>query len=173
MFSDSEPPASGFTPVMEIEEESVTVKGGLLRSYTIQKRYFATSRVPQMFVELSPVVMGDAARDILATINLKDGGNYTLSSPKRYAWDRDPVGRDGVSCWTMVLNRWNPDSRAIHRLPQLGGSMFRFLPLDGREWNISSPPNEEQEQARRPRPRPEQAIYSRGDAMIWAALHIL
>lgn len=173
MFSDSEPPAPGFTPVTEIEEEQTTVKGGLLKSDTIQKRYFATARVPQMFVELSPVVMGDAARDILATINLKDGGNYSLSSPKRYAWDRDPVGRDGVSCWTMVLNRWNPESRSIHRLPQLGGSMFRFLPLDGRDWNISSPPNEEEEQARRPRARPEQATYSRGDAMIWAALHIL
>lgn len=174
MFSDSEPPAPGFTPVTEIEEEQNTVKGGLLKGDTIQKRYFATARVPQMFVELSPVVMGDSARDILATINLKDGGNYTLSSPKRYAWDRDPVGRDGVSCWTMVLNRWNPDSRAIHRLPQLGGSMFRFLPLDGRDdWDISSPPNEEAEQARRPRPRPEQATYPRGDAMVWAALHVL
>ncbi len=174
MFSDSEPPAPGFNPVTEIEEEQTTVKGGLLKSDTIQKRYFATARVPQMFVELSPVVMGDAARDILATINLKDGGNYSLSSPKRYAWDRDPVGRDGVSCWTMVLNRWNPESRSIHRLPQLGGSMFRFLPLDGRDdWNISNPPNEEQEQARRPRARPEQATYSRGDTMIWAALHIL
>ena len=173
MFSDSEPPAPGFTPVAEIEEEQTTIKGGLLKSDTVQTRYFATARVPQMFVELSPVVMGDAARDILATINLKDGGNYSLSSPKRYAWDSDPVGRDGVSCWTMVLNRWNPESRSIHRLPQLGGSMFRFLPLDGRKWNISSPPNEEEEQSRRPRARPEQATYSRGDAMIWAALHIL
>ena len=173
MFSDSEPPAPGFTPVTEIEEEQITVKGGLLKSDTIQKRYFATARVPQMFVELSPVVMGDAARDILATINLKDGGNYTLSSPKRYAWDRDPVGRDGIPCWTMVLNRWNPESRAIQRLPQLAGSMFRFLPLDGREWDISSPPNEEEEHVRRPRPRPEQATYPRGDAMVWAALHIL
>jgi Virulence factor SrfB len=174
MFSDSEPPAPGFTPVTEIEEEQITIKGGLLKSDTIQKRYFATARVPQMFVELSPVVMGDAARDILATINLKDGGNYTLSSPKRYAWDRDPVGRDGVSSWTMVLNRWNPERSAINRLPQLAGSLFRFLPLDGsRKWDISSPPNEEEEQARRPRPRPEQATYSRGDSMIWAALHII
>ncbi len=173
MFADSEPPSPGFTPVTEIEEEEVTVKGGLLRSDTIQKRYYATARVPQMFVELSPVVMGDAARDMLSTINLKLGGNYTLSSPKRYAWDRDPVGRDGVPCWTMVLNRWNPESRANDRLPALGGSMLRFLPLDGRDWDITSPPNEEQEQARRPRSRPENAIYSRGDAMIWAALHIL
>jgi hypothetical protein len=173
MFSDSEPPAPGFTPVVEIEEESITVKGGVFKKDSTQSRFHATARVPQMFVELSPVVMGDGARDILATINLRDGGNYTLSSPKRYAWDRDPVGKDGSSCWTMVLNRWNPESRAIHRLPQLGGSLFRFLPLDSRPWNIATPPNEEEEHARRPRPRPEQATYSRGDAMIWAALHIL
>lgn len=175
MFSDSEPPATGFTPVTEIEEEQTIIKGGILRSDTIQKRFFATTRVPQMFVELSPVVMGDAARDILATINLKDGGNYTQSSPKRYAWDTDPVGRDGVACWTMVLNRWNPESRSVRRLPQLGGSLFRFLPLDGRGRNsdISSPPNEEENQARRPRPCPEQASYARGDTMIWAALNIL
>ena len=173
MFSDSEPPATGFTPVAEIEEEQTTIKGGLLRSDAIQKRYFATTRVPQMFVELSPVVMGDAARDILATINLKDGGNYTQSSPKRYAWDSDPVGRDGSACWTMVLNRWNPESRSVKRLPQLGGSLFRFLPLIGRKWDITDPPNEEENQARRPRPCPEQASYSRGDTMIWAALNIL
>ncbi len=173
MFSDSEPPATGFTPVAEIEEEQTTIKGGMLRSDTIQKQYFATTRVPQMFVELSPVVMGDAARDILAAINLKDGGNYTQSSPKRYAWDSDPVGKDGVACWTMVLNRWNPESRSVRRLPQLGGSLFRFLPLDGRRWDISAPPNEEENQARRPRPCPEQASYSRGDTMIWAALNIL
>jgi len=175
MFADSEPPESGFTPVTEIEEEQITIKGGLLKSDTIQKRYFATARVPQLFVELSPIVMGDAARDILATINLKNGGSYTLSSPKRYAWDRDPVGRDGRPSWTRVLHRWNPERHAINRLPQLGGSLFRFLPLNGREddWNINSPPNEEEEQARRPRPRPEQATYPRGDAMVWAALHIL
>jgi len=173
MFSDMEPPAAGFEPVVEIEEEQVTVKSGMLKRDVIEKRFFATARVPQMFVELSPVVLGDEARDILATINLKDGGNYTLSSPKRYAWDRDPVGKDGVACWTMVLNRWNPEARSIRRLPQMGGSLFRFLPLDGRPWEISAPPNEETDQARRPRPRPEQSSYPRGDAMIWAALSIL
>jgi hypothetical protein len=173
MFSEMEPPSPGFTPVVEIEEEKSTTKSGLLGRESTQTRYFAAARVPQMFVELSPVVMGDAARDILANISLKDGGNYTLSSPKRYAWDRDPVGKEGEACWTMALNRWNPQTSSMSRLPQLGGSLFRFLPLDGRPWDISSPPNEEAEPARRPRPRPEQAFYPRGDAMIWAALNIL
>ena len=157
MFSDVEPTCSNFTPVVEIEEELTEEKGGIFKRETNQSHYFATSRVPQMFVELSPVVMGDAARDILATINLRDGGNYTMSSPKRYAWDRDPVGRDGTACWTMVLNRWNPEAKSNQRLPRLGGSLFRFLPLDGRDWDIKTPPNEEMDSARRPRPRPEQA----------------
>jgi hypothetical protein len=173
MFSDMEPPSPKFTPVVEIEEEVMEAKGGMFKRETSQSRFFATSRVPQMFVELSPVVMGDAARDILATINLRDGGNYSMSSPKRYAWDRDPVGRDGTACWTMVLNRWNPEAKSNQRLPRLGGSLFRFLPLDGRDWDIKAPPNEEVEPTRRPRPRPEQPFYPRGDAMVWAALNIL
>ena len=173
VFSNMEPPSTGFRPVTEYEESEERTSGGLMRKEKIEKHFFATSRVPQMFVELSPVIMGDSARDILANIALGKGGNYSLSSPKRYAWDMDMVGREGLEWWTMVLNRWNPKSKSQSELPKLAGSMLRFLPTDGRDWSIENPPNDEEEQSRRPRADPETPTHPRSDAMCWSALSII
>jgi hypothetical protein len=172
VFANLEPPALGFKPATEYEDIEQRKSGGLMRREKVDTLTMATHRVPQMFVELSPVVMGDSAREILANIALGQGGNYSLSSPKRYAWDHDPVGREGLEHWTMVLNRWNPKSRSQSELPKLAGSMLRFLPLDGRDWSIDEPPNE-QEDHRRPSPNPENPSYPRSDAMSWAALSII
>jgi hypothetical protein len=173
IFANMEPPAPGFQPVVECEEVEKRTPGGLMRKEQVEKHFFATKRVPQMFVELSPVVMGDSARDILANIALGKGGNYSLSSPKRYAWDNDIVGKEGLEWWTMVLNRWNPKARSQSELPKLAGSLLRFLPTDGRDWTIDNPPNEEAEQSRRPRANPETPTHPRSDAMSWAALSII
>lgn len=172
-FSNMEPPASGFKPTVEYDEEESRQAAGILRREVVEKTIYATKRSPQMFVELSPIVMGDGAREILSRIDLGRGGNYSLSSPKRYAWDKDPVGTDGIELWTMVLNRWNPKSRSLAELPKLAGSMLRFLPVDGSDWVIDSPPNESDESHQRPLSNPERPSYPRSDAMTWAALSII
>ncbi|MBK8094928.1 MAG: hypothetical protein IPK32_23900 [Verrucomicrobiaceae bacterium] len=73
----------------------------------------------------------------------------------------------------MVHNRWNPQSRRPTELPKLAGSMLRFLPLDGHDWDINSPPNEDADYSKRPTPAPDRPSYPRADAMTWAALAIL
>jgi hypothetical protein len=173
-FSNLEPPSSGFLPVLEWDATEEKVGGGMFSSPKIEKRHFVTARVPQMFVELSPVVMGDSARNILGTLSITQGGNYSMSSPKRYTWDNDPIGKDkdGREHWTMVLNRWNPKAKSVQQLPTLAGAMLRFLPADGRDWSIDRPPHEEPDQSRRPVANPPTPSYPRSDAMTWAALGI-
>ena len=170
-FASLEPPLEKFRPRVEHAwtEEKV---GGMFNS-RMEKHHFCTERVPQMFVELSPVVFGDAAGAILGDLAIAAGGNYTLSSPKRYVWDSDPVGRDALQWWTMKLNRWNPKERDRSQLPKLAGSMLRFLPVDGRDWSLDAPPNEAADRAHRPQANPHMPSYPRADAMTWAALAIL
>ena len=170
-FSSLEPPLEKFRPCVELD--STEEKVGTIFSSRMEKHHFCTERVPQMFVELSPVVFGDAARTILGTIDLAAGGNYSLSSPKRYVWDTDSVGRDALQWWTMKLNRWNPHVRNRSQLPKLAGSMLRFLPVDGRDWSLDAPPNEAADRAHRPQANPQMPSYPRADAMTWAALAIL
>lgn len=173
VFSNLEPPSSKFRPVEEITTEVEAVGGGLLKASEQETHHFVTSRVPQMFVELSPVLMGDSAREDLGNLKLEVGGNYSLSSPKRYAWDTDPVGRDALQWWTMVLNPWNPLVRSQVELPKLCGAMLRFLPADGRDWDIDDPPNEADDPIFRPSAAPQTPSYPRSDAMTWSALAIL
>ena len=169
LFSNLEPPSTKFVPQLEVDVEEK--KGGFL-SGPVRTR-FATARAPQMFVELSHVVMGESARQIYGNIDLEEGGNYSLSSPKRYAWDTDPTGKEANAWWTMMLNPWNAQARSQVELPKLAGSVLRFMPTDGSDWSIDTPPNEAEDRARRPSAAPEQPAYPRSDAMCWAALAIL
>lgn len=173
VFSNLEPPSPRFRPMEEYDAEEQQVGGGLLKAATTQTTHFVTSRVPQMFVELSPVLMGDSAREDLGALQLDVGGNYSLSSPKRYAWDTDPVGRDALQWWTMVLNKWNPLAHSRVELPKLAGAMLRFLPGDGRDWDMHQPPNEAADPAHRPSAAPQTPSYPRSDAMTWSALAIM
>jgi hypothetical protein len=173
VFASLEPPAADFRPVREVSVEDEQIPGRFGMGGRVERKYFVTARAPQMFIELSPVVMGDSARAILGQLNIEAGGNYSMSSPKRYAWDNEQVGGEGMERWTMVLNHWNPNARALNRQPKMEGSMLRFLPTDGRDWPIDAPPNEDSDQTRRPSPSPAEAVFPRSEAVTWSALAIL
>ena len=173
VFSNLEPPSPKFRPVEQYETVQENVQGGMLKDNSVRTSHYVTTRIPQMFVELSPVLMGDSAREDLGNLQLDVGGNYSLSSPKRFLWDTDPVGRDALQWWTMVLNRWNPQSQSRVELPKLAGSMLRFLPVDGRDWDVDQPPNEETDHAYRPSASPMMPSFPRSDTMSWAALSII
>lgn len=169
-FADHDPPSKRFRSTKEYEVEE-TIKKKLIGK-SVQKNVKLTERVSQMFVEYSPTVMGEDARTILGSIDLDQGGNYSMSSPKRYTWDSSLVGKNGSSYWSMVLNRWNPKAKSEAALPVLNGSMFRFLFENGRNWGIDEPPNQI-DGLQRPISNPMQPAYPRKDAMCWAALSIL
>jgi hypothetical protein len=130
------------------------------------------NRVPYMFTELSPVVLGPEATDLLADSDVAGGHLSFLSSPKRYSWDNDPVGRGGLSVWYM-----HPRT-GIGKTRQLFGEIFRFLPKNPllrkrllyQDESVS--PTEWTDESLRPtnRPTPD---FGRGDALIWTALEII
>jgi hypothetical protein len=148
VFAQLEPPSPKFSAEVLEEVEEREVGWGPFK--TREKQIVAkTGYIPQMFVELSPALLGGGAgrhcaRAVLRDhVRLDEGGNYFLSSPKRYAWDNDRVGHGGKDVfWCMALNPWNDGfgKAATTKLPHLQGQILRFMPGDGRRWTMESPP---------------------------------
>jgi hypothetical protein len=146
-----------------------------------------TLRVPQAHVQLSPALLGTEAWQMLTQLPVQAGGNFMLSSPKRYIWDQDPVGhlgQTGQTFWTMYLYQWNSRFHSIEdpnrpeMLPKLVGTVLHFLDQSGEDWTLGptgegTPPNERTTAAARPVANPDEPNYPRGDALTWAALTIL
>ncbi len=141
-------------------------------------------RQPHLFVEMAPAVLGPPAADILANLEPSAGGNYFLSSPKRYLWDQTPVGdlgHAGLTFWTMNVQRWHPNSKNVQAgkaLEKLSGTVLRFLDQNGADWDLGEdasgcPPPERLDAAARPPSRPHEPAYPRADALTWAALAVL
>jgi len=143
-----------------------------------------TLRQPHLFVEMSPAVLGPPAADILANLEPSAGGNYFLSSPKRYLWDQTPVGdlsHLGLTFWTMNVQRWHPNSKNVQAgraLEKLSGTVLRFLDQNGADWTLGEDgagcaPPERALAAARPPARPHEPAYPRADALTWAALAVI
>jgi hypothetical protein len=152
--------ASGFGPFKRVEA-----------TLALENVFY---RIPQMFVELSPALMGASAKEELLNVDLRQGGNYCLSSPKRYAWDTDMLEGPGDSNWHMRLNPWrsSPSGSSVVGIPNLEGEMLRFMPADGRDWSLDSPPATWPQQ-QRPSERPTNPRYPRSDTLTWTALSIV
>ncbi|HIX20045.1 MAG TPA: virulence factor SrfB [Candidatus Akkermansia intestinigallinarum] len=184
MFADWDIPSFGsektpFTTSKEyLKDESVTTqKGGFLSAGKVitKTKYICKERVPQMFVEISPALMGQEAKDQMHNIDMKQGLNVSMSSPKRYLWDRDPygVGQGGQQSWNINPNAWSSIPRKRNSLPALRGQICRYLYLDGRDWDIDHPPFENPTITERPGCRQVNPTYPRSTAMVWSALTII
>ena len=133
-------------------------------------------RVPQMFTQLSPVLMGDQAERCFnlpyAKTLILNGALVQQSSPKRYYWDDVPAP-EGVY-WSMLLNEWDPlyDDHPTARLPKLQGEMFRFIRENGKilDLSVSESPCEP---SLEPQPHPTTPSYPRQSTLTWMLLHIL
>lgn len=181
-FSESDMPIPGlesaFHPSQEFSEQKISSKKtGLFGTSNPKSRYILTQRVPQMFVEISPVIMGEEAGELLANIDLNPGQNVSMSSPKRYLWDNAPCGgtensMSGTTPWCMNPNPWSNRKRR-DRQQTLAGQICRYMYMDGRDWDIDNPPFENKERIKRPVCVPDQPVYPRSMAMVWSALYIL
>ena len=138
-------------------------------------------RVPQMFVELSHVVMGPSARRVLSMLDSSTGAKSFLSSPKRYAWDTDQVGEMADAFWTMVCHKWHQSpagavsgarSAGSLQTAKLAGEVLRFIPRNGADWSLNDPPTT-WKKSEQPDPHPDQASYPRSDVLTWAALSVI
>ncbi|RYD82488.1 MAG: hypothetical protein EOP84_09315, partial [Verrucomicrobiaceae bacterium] len=131
-------------------------------------------RIPQMFVELSPVVLGQDASRALRSFEIRGGGVSFLSSPKRYAWDNQPSDPDNGHIqlvWSMVRNAWNPE-RLANQNATLACQALRFFPHNGLDWELENPPTN-WDARNRPVAQPVQPVYPKADALAWMALSVI
>lgn len=176
-LNDGKPP---YSPSCEYNvTEKVVDPGGIFTKPKKVCEYSVTKRIPQMFVEIAPVIMGGEAGELLSTINLTSGENLSMSSPKRYLWDSAPCkgasgDGSGINPWSMNPNRWSGKGRR-DRPSSLRGLIRRYIYSDStKDWDIEHPPFEDEVVANRPTDPPgEKAEYPRRTAMMWAALYVL
>ncbi len=130
-------------------------------------------RIPQMFMQLSPVLLGDQAKRAFNapyTQNMiKVGARLQQSSPKRYYWDESK----GDVKWNMLLNKWDkfyneqPENATL--LPTLQGEMLRFVKEDGSILDLK----DELEPAEQPSAYPTNPVYPKQSTLTWFLLHLL
>ena len=142
------------------------------REVPVTRLVKVTYRIPHMFVEMSPALMGPSARNELLNLNLNYGAKYFMSSPKRYAWDSDPADGPGEQNWHMVPYNSALMSRDIAAIPNLECQMLRFMVANGNNWELNDPPTNWLPQ-RRPVWNPVSPRYPRSNTLAWTALAII
>ena len=160
------------------------VKPGLFKwpfGGTPPKRFKVTEttfRIPQMFMEVSPTLLGDQARETYQSVRFEQGDTLYLGSPKRYVCDTEAI-RDDEQEWSMM-----PAVRteAILQNANLHGLACGFLYVNvpwkddvHEEWNIATPPHKEEEGHRRPAFNlgNGDARWGRAEMMVLAALNVV
>lgn len=142
------------------------------RPVAVRRLDKVTYRIPHMFVEMSPALMGPSARKELLRLNLEYGAKYFLSSPKRYAWDTDPADEQGAQNWHMVPHDASRLAGDVSELPNLECQLLRFMFANGADWKLEEPPTTRPAQ-QRPVRNPMNPKYPRSDTLAWTALSVL
>lgn len=124
-------------------------------------------RVSNMFVQVSPVLLGDEADDCLhdaAVINslTKHGAMVQQSSPKRYFWDK----RRPTHNWDMIPN-YIPGMALT--LPPLEADILQWMDENGEFVDLENP---EQRASNNPL-QPTNPNYPRSATFIWMFVGIL
>lgn len=163
-----------FTVKEYVEEKETVIEKGTFSSKKVEKlHHYCVERIPQMFVEISPVLMGAEAKELFNNIDLTPGLNVSMSSPKRYLWDHESFGdRGGQLLWNLNENPWT-QYRPKDRQNLLHGQICRYMYPDGHFWEISEPPFLDKDELQRPHCFPERPHYPRCCAMVWSALSII
>ncbi len=125
-------------------------------------------RVSNMFVQVSPVLLGDEADDCLhdaAVISslTQHGAMVQQSSPKRYFWDK----RRPRHNWDMVPN-YIPEMSLT--LPPLEADILQWMDENGEFVDLENP---EKEASKNPLSRPGNPNYPRSATFIWMFVGIL
>ena len=138
---------------------------GLKTEYRLSRE---DQRVPNMFVQVSPVLLGDEAADVLhdsmvTNRLIKQGAMLQQSSPKRYFWDTNRT----KTSWNMVPN-FIP--QVMGSLPTLESDLLYWMDEDG-EFVDRDDPNTPLEQ--KPLRAPKNPQYPRSATFVWMFVAIL
>ncbi len=148
-------------------------KGILFKKTTYKVTGKVVQRIPQMFTQMSPVLLGDQAERQFnlpyAKALTNVGARVQQSSPKRYYWD----DTQGKIWWNMLLNEWDPSfddkpSEATS-LPTLQGEMLRFIREDGQPLDMTR----ELEPVEQPLAYPTEPKYPKQSTLTWFLLRLL
>lgn len=136
-------------------------------------------RVPHMFCQLSPAVLGQDMEDIIdgatpigreARRRMELGERIQQSSAKRYFWDDRPTS---VSSWSSIPNYGDAEFGSAG-LSRISGLMFRFQPEDGSDWaHLEGSSPHEWERGLQPLVAPNDPRYPRRNTLTWSILSIL
>jgi hypothetical protein len=131
-------------------------------------------RLPQTFVELSPALIGggkapEGASRILAQVRLNTDARFSLSSPKRYAWDEALVGHRGGTYWKQIPN--DTDPAIPDAFDDLRGLFRYYMDPGGVDWHWEHQPTVEDFRGKPLVDSPPE--YPRRDAICWFALSII
>ena len=164
VFASREPPLSEEKVFEHWQAESSAADAQILR----------VQHLPQTFVELSPALIGggkapEGAARILAQVRLNTDSRFSLSSPKRYAWDEEPVGRRGGTYWKQIPN--DTDPQIPDAFDDLRGLFRYFMDPGAVDWNWENQPTVDDFRGKPMVSSP--AEYPRRDAICWYALSIL
>ena len=164
IFAAREPPFSEDKVFEHWQPESSAAGAPVLR----------IQRLPQTFVELSPALIGggkapEGASRILAQVRLNTDARFSLSSPKRYAWDEDPVGHRGGTYWKQIPN--DTDPAIPDAFDDLRGLFRYFMDPGGVDWDWENQPTLDDFRGKPIVNSPPE--YPRRDAICWFALSIL
>ena len=164
LFASREPPFSEEKVFEHWQAESPAPGAPVVR----------VQHLPQTFVELSPALIGggkapEGAARILAQVRLNTDARFSLSSPKRYAWDEEPVGHRGGTYWKQIPN--DTDPAIPDAFDDLRGLFRYFMDPGGVDWDWEHQPAIDDF---RGKPMVGSAPeYPRRDASCWFALSII
>lgn len=170
----SKKPSLLVTEYRDVEVKTVS-KGFIFKTTKYEVQGKVCERIPQMFMQLSPILLGDQAEREFnlpyAKAMASVGARLQQSSPKRYYWDDSTA--ENISNWNMLLNRWDASYDETPKnsvfLPTLQSEMLRFMNEDGSILDLK----EELEPCNAPTAYPENPRYPRQSTLTWFLLHIL
>ncbi|MBQ6472835.1 MAG: virulence factor SrfB [Victivallales bacterium] len=126
-------------------------------------------RFPQMFVRLSPVLLGDEALDAMQSADQfqQAEARFIQSSPKRYYWDLDCNAVQ--TRWNMLPPPWKKQEITTS-VPFLRCQLLRYMPVNGNilEDLDHNPANSLSAQSASETPR-----HPRASSLTWMLLAIL
>lgn len=144
------------------------------RDAAAPNEYQRVRYLPQSFVELSPALIGggkapEGAARTLSQVRLDTDARFYLSSPKRYAWDEEPVGRRGGTYWKQIPN--DSDPAIPDAFDDLRGLFRQYMDPGGVDWDWANQPGVDDFRGKPMVDSPPE--YPRRDAICWFALSIL